>query len=324
MGLALHLLALFALACVATSAVAYATLGRSHTALPSGGPRARAHALIAALAAPPVVGAALVAWVALPHQWLGLVDHCDDHPGHAHLCLLHGAPRPHPLVSALGCAALALVVARLVTAARGVLRAARVERSVRAGTTARGAVRVLASDEPIAFTTGVLEPFVVVSAGVAAAPERWRAVIAHEQAHAAARDPLMRAIALALRAFHVPGFGEALVRRLCDEQELAADEASAAAIGSRIEVAETLVAWMGWTRSASRARTGDALVASRFDSGPFERRVHALLEAPAATSAGAAASRLRISLAAGLVLALSAAAPIIHHGIETLFGLLSH
>lgn len=61
-------------------------------------------------------------------------------------------------------------------------------------------LRVLVSDDPLAFTAGIGRPFVAVSRGLIArvSPDALSAVLAHEAHHAERRDPLRRALRRAL------------------------------------------------------------------------------------------------------------------------------
>lgn len=312
-GLALHLAALFCVAWLATSLLASAVIRAFEARVAPLEPRARLRLMFAALIAPLGVGTIIVLGVAVPHQWIGLADHCLDHPGHLHVCLLHGAPIPHPLVFGLLVVACAWSVHRLVTSGANAWRSVRALRRVVDAARVQGELRVVPGRAPLAFTAGLLSPCVVVSEAVAVDLERWGAVLEHERAHAKGRDPLVRWIAEALTAFHLPVLGADLVVRLRGAQELVADEMAARAIGCRVEVAEALIEWMRWSHSSPVPGLG-------FDSGPFALRVHRLLD-PEAVRSGPSARHLMI-LALGFLALISATAFPLHHAVETFFGFL--
>lgn len=87
-------------------------------------------------------------------------------------------------------------------------------------------IELVASDQPYAFTYGLLAPRVVVSTGLVAATtnEELDAVLAHERYHVAALDPLKTLIARVIPAafFFLPALGH-LGRRYFAGRELAAD-----------------------------------------------------------------------------------------------------
>ena len=310
-GLVLHLAALFAATCLGTSLLASALVRSLDARLASIEPRARFRLLFVALLVPLAAAIAVVVGVVLPHQWLGLVDHCLDHPGHLHLCLVHGTPLPQAPLLALAAASLGWSGVRLLGSARNAFRSASALRRIVGAARREGDLRVLPGEAPVAFTAGLLAPAIVVSEAVAADPRRWGAVLEHERAHAACRDPLLRWLADALTAFHLPGLGADLVARLRVAQELAADESAAQAIGCRVHVAETLVEWTRWSCAQPQPDLG-------FDSGPLALRVHRLLD-PETYRSGPSRPRVLVGAAALAVAVLFIALPL-HHAVETLFG----
>ncbi|MEQ9072507.1 MAG: M56 family metallopeptidase [Sandaracinaceae bacterium] len=263
--------------------------------------------------APLAVATLIVVGVAFPHQWLGLVDHCFDHPGHLHLCYVHGAPMPDLLVLCVGLLAAAWSVSRLCVSIAKAWRAVRALRRVLSAARLEGELWVLPGQVPMAFTVGLLSPLIIVSEAVASTSGRWRAVLEHERSHAESRDPLVRWLAETLTAFHAPGVGADLVSRLRDAQELAADERAADAIGCRIRVAETLVEWMRWSHAARESGVG-------FHSGPFALRVRRLLD-PETYRSGPSGSRLLFAVGALVGVVALIALPL-HHAVETVFGFL--
>lgn len=312
-GLALHLFAIFAVAAFATSVLAggLSRLSRAR----SFEPRARVTLALVALGAPLVVGLLVVVGIAMPHQWWGALDHCLDHPGHLHLCPVHGAPLPHGMVLGFAAGALTWMLLRLADALVRGWTGTRALRRVVGASRSHGDVRVVAGELPLAFTAGLLRPAVVVSEGVLEAAPRWRAVVEHERAHVARRDPLTRWIAGALASFHLPGLAAHLLDDLRDAQELAADDDAALAIGSRVQVAEALVDWLRWTRETPAAALG-------FHDGPLGERIRRLLHTP---TEHAGPSPRAVALGAMLsALLVSLVTPSLHHVVETAFGHLLH
>lgn len=310
-GLVLHLAALFAAVCLGTSLLTSALVRSLDARLASVEPRARLRLLFVALSIPLAAAVAVVIGVALPHQWLGLVDHCLDHPGHLHLCVVHGTPLPEAPLLVLATFGLAWSLLRLLRSARNAFRSGSALRRIVGAARREGDLRILPGEAPIAFTAGLLTPSIVVSEAVAADPARWGAVLEHERAHAAGQDPLLRWLAEALTAFHLPGAGADLVLRLRVAQELAADESAARAIGCRVQVAETLVEWTRWSCAQPEPDVG-------FESGPLSLRVRRLLD-PETCRPGPSRPSVLLGAAALAVAVLLIALPL-HHAVETLFG----
>ena len=154
---------------------------------------------------------------------------------------------------------------------------------------------------PIAF--GVLRPTVALPSGFTGRfePGACEAILAHELAHLAARDPLWMALTdfVLIVAWWHPGIWW-LRRQLRVASESAADEASALVPGGRVLLAELLVRLgrelvsPGWTRGMGVAGDG-------FKS-QLARRVTALLKASQGWSAERA-SRLWITRAAAVGIA---------------------
>lgn len=149
------------------------------------------------LAVAVLIMAFLPSFVTIP----GLIeDHCLPHDHHPHLCLLHGRWMPSgPLwgsVALLGLGG-ALLWARLVVrvfkAHRVVLNLMRVSRR-------QGALQVLPTQHPMAFTAGLIRPQTVVSDAVLAGlpPEDLDIVLRHEEGHAHRRDTLWQVVLEAL------------------------------------------------------------------------------------------------------------------------------
>jgi Zn-dependent protease with chaperone function len=112
-------------------------------------------------------------------------------------------------------------------------------------------LRVVAGLPSPAFTAGWRSPVVYVARELAEgarrlAPGELTAVVAHERAHVARRDPLrfslLRAVAKTL--FWIPGL-RGLADDVADEAEIRADDAAAAAVDP-LTLASALVALAGW------------------------------------------------------------------------------
>ena len=311
-SLALHLIALFAAVSLMTALLVGAAVRLADARVSSLDQAARARLMLALLAAPPFVATLVVAGVSFPHQWLGMVDHCLDHPGHLHLCFVHGAPPPGPVIGMLASIGALYLLVRLARPIVNAVRGGWAVRRLLGVARRQGDVWVLPNDAPMAFTVGLARPTVVVSDAVFGRASEWTVVLEHERAHVAGRHPLARWLAELLTAFHPPRLGASLARQLREAQELSADERAAAAVGSRIAVAEALLDWMRWNHAA-RDAVG-------FHSGPLEVRVRRLLD-PAPSRPGPS-SRGLVCAAAFVATPLGLAAPSRHHAVETALGLL--
>ena len=175
-------------------------------------------------------------------------------------------------------------------------------------------VAVLPSAAPQAFVVGLLRPRVYLSHGLLATlcPEELAAVLAHEQAHARRRDPLIRWIAGFGLSWHVPGIAAALQRQLRRTQEMAADADAAQAVGDRLRVAETLV-------HCARLQMAPAGTTVEFGQSDLAARVQALL-GPVPAHAGPSAAHL-LGVSAAMVLLGLGAAHGLHHFAQRLLHL---
>lgn len=227
----------------------------------------------------------------------GVGDHCtaEDHHQH-HLCLLH-PPHASGRASAW-LVTLAVVLPALALAARALRanrREARLEQTlVRSSqpSTLGPDVRILDQTEPLALTVGGLRPVVLVSRGLmdVLSPEALEAVLAHERAHAARRDPLRARIDRVVAAWLPRRVRRALIADLALAREQACDEAAAGRCG-RLRVAATLT-------EVARLGVAAPAVGTSITSSPLEARVHALLAPPPSASAwslGALATTLGVA-----------------------------
>jgi Zn-dependent protease with chaperone function len=155
---------------------------------------------------------------------------------------------------------------------------------------------VIEDPYPLSYTVGFIRPWVVVSTGLFSAldEEEVAAVLAHEEAHLAARDNLVALLARTLAATFalVPGMALAL-RRLRRAQELAADDFACRRTGDNLLVASSL---QKFARSLFGRRPATAVGFA--DEGDVAERIEGLVYGRAA-----GASR-RLAAATLLVLAL--------------------
>lgn len=234
------------------------------------------------LLAPLWVPVVVLASASLPGL-LGVVsaglDHCvaHAHAHHHHLCWLHPPHASGHLAAWLVPTAVASPVALVLGAeARRMRQAARIASGVaslgRIGALG-GDVRVLDDPRPLALAVGWRRPLVLVSEGLLAALDAATVavVVAHERAHVARGDTRWAA-AERLAARLLPrAVGAPLVARVHLAREQVCDDAAAAQIGSRVEVARAL------TRVA---RLGLAPGGVSIAGAALEARVTGLLDPP--------------------------------------------
>ena len=250
-----------------------------------------------------------------------------EHGGFGHGELEHDdseSGRPEALSSvtrraALGCLALIgmTLVGRFLLMLRHIRRAARTSARASASLSeaaelSASGVWVLPSSRPEAFVLGLWRPRLFVSQGLLALPDDTvKAVLEHERAHLARRDPLRHLVALLACTFHLPGIARRLQQRAQQTQELVADAMAARALGDPICVAEALL-------SCARSRQRHDAPHLAFGGGDLEERVHALLSGrrtldqplPALVCATA------VALALGCLALRYVGA--LHHGVELL------
>lgn len=264
---------------------------------------ARRSALVAAV--PLLAGATLVFASLLPgdpHLDTLIGCHCaTSAPGWLHLCPLHPERAVGLLLPALVVLALLLpgrirALATLATEPRG-----------------QGGTRFLDLPRPAILLHGWLRPTLAVDRRLWAAlsPTDRAAVLAHEHAHLARRDPL---VLMALRLLVGVGpaeAGRALVRGWLDHAERMADARAADTIGDPIPVAEALLrcARLSEPRRLAIGWTG----------GRLEARVHALLDG--AAPSGPDLGRLDLLALVVAAVAALASAPWLHHHLEHLLNL---
>ncbi len=258
-------------------------------------------------AVPYILALGFVGALVLPAQLESLFV-CHSGPGWLHLCWCHPGNAITLLPPAV--ATLALLIPGRV---RGLSTLFQVPRG-----DGGGATPLLADlSHPTALLVGWWRPSLVVDRRlwVALSPSQREAMLAHEQAHLDRRDPLMLFVLRVLTVIAPGPARRALVRAWLDRAETRADELAVQAVGDPLLVAEALLrcARLG-------ARAPDLAIA--WTSGQLERRVHAILkgvDSPAGS--GPDANLLDGAVLVGMLLAVVAATPTLHHQLEHL---LSH
>lgn len=201
--------------------------------------------LIAANILPALCGLAvltLAAW--LPTTSRHLLLHTGAH--RPHLCLhdIPQLPGGSFALALLGYAALALLIYTLVRAALTLAASQRMEKALHAAgarTATQPPVVFIESDEPLCMCVGIIRPAIVCSTGLADLPAaQQKALLAHEQCHAAGRDNLVDWL---LDIFYTPFMWLPTARRfrraVRRAQERVCDEAAAGATSTNT-VAELL------------------------------------------------------------------------------------
>lgn len=246
-------------------------------------------------------------------------DHCHEHGGHLHLCLVHLAEHPASALAAVIASALLARLAWLVGAGLiSLLRAARPARLLLRHARREGDAHILPMARPICLSLGLLRPRLVLSEGFLAAltPDQRLAAIAHEGAHIVQRDALTRLIAGAAARLYPAPLRRRLLAALDTAMERAADEAAASTLGDRLVVASALVA----AERAIAAHPLSSPLVMAIDGGTLGIRVSALLdEQPQERSP----RWLLPGLALALALIVGLHDPL-HHAVESALDALFH
>jgi Zn-dependent protease with chaperone function len=287
-------------------------------------PLPRANLLLAWSVAPVALAVVLAALSFAPTllTLLGLThDHCGQGSIVPHLC----APAPQgdslSAVWQLG-AALLLAGAFVVICARA-LTASQVQRTIsRLSRIARrdrqNEIWILDDGPATVFSAGIgrVHTFVAGSLLDHLSAEARSVVLAHERSHRERRDPLRFALAYIGAAFHLPHVRRRLLASLRLACEQVADDAAARAVGSRLAVADAIVAveklsgQHPWQLASRQFAMGLACT-------DVVRRVEALLAPGTPRGRGAVLSGATL-----LPVALLASAAMLHLAIEQLLGFL--
>lgn len=292
-------------------------------ALHSQSPGARVRTIRWLLAGPAVIGVLYaIAIVAIPSAMAdtrGFTAACSSHDEDWwHACVWH--PLEHGAnpwlwvgLGSLGlvCAALVARMAQALVQTRNHAQALiRLARPV-------ADVRVLDTDTPVAVACGVGCGHVLLSRGLVDAlpPDQLRVVLAHERAHLTHADVRWRLVARILSVFHFPATRARLLDALVLASEQRCDRVAAAEVGSRVLVAETLLAVE--RLYGRRAPLGTPAFAAAFGTDFLQERVQALL-----SSRSDARTPVGTALAIAVVTLLVASAGTVHRFTEFLTTLL--
>ncbi len=272
-----------------------------------------ARTAVGVAALPWLLGAAFVAAGLLPgdpHTGQLFGCHCAvSGPGWSHLCLVH----PVSAVGFLPAAGVALVLLLpgRVTAWRRLLSEPR-------GSGEGATPTRIDLPWPTALLVGWRRPSLVVDRRFWAAltPAERDAVVAHEEAHIARRDPAVLFLLRALGSIGPRGAGERLARAWLQRAEVSADARAAAAVGDPVVVAQALL------RCARLGRPAAPRLAVGWTGGFLERRVQRLLApAPLRTDDRPDVDRRDAALLLLSTLAVVSATPWVHHQLEHILNL---
>ncbi len=253
---------------------------------------------------PYILALGFVGAAVLPAQLESLFV-CHSGPGWLHLCWCHPGNAMALVPPAV--AALALLVPGRVRGIAALLRDPRGEGG--------GATPLLVDlPRPAAVLVGWWRPSLVVDSRLwmALSPGEREAMLAHEQAHLVRRDPLMLFVLRALTVVAPVPASRALVRAWLDRAEARADELAVQSVGDPLLVAEALL------RCARLGAAAPALSIA-WTAGQVERRVHAILkDSHGPVGSAPDANLMDGAVLLGMLLAVVAVAPTLHHQLEHL------
>jgi hypothetical protein len=280
------------------------------------GPRSRTRFYAALLLLPAAVASMALVACFLPMFGIGS-DHCLSHVGHhLHLCMNHLEEAPGIALAALAMVSIYRLVVSGLEFARGVNSSARAVESLRSISVPSGAAWVFPSQGLCAFTLGVGWPRVFVSKSLyEQRSDVAQVVLGHVRIHQRRRDPLWRMLGRFFSFAHLPTLGWILLERFTTAQEMSADADAADGMSNgRLRMAEALL-------FMAKAGTPPAH-ALGFSSEDVSLRVRALLEDEPRHSPWW--PRLLTAGALLLPLLIFSSHEEIHHGLETMLGLLTH
>lgn len=283
-------------------------------------PAARHRTLLVIGALPALLAGLTTLAVLLPSVLAGFwpqLDHCLVHRGHVHLCLHHPFGPAGGWSSWILAAGLAWLLAVIGIELEGWGSARRWLATIRATGHWDPALSawVLPVEHPLCITLGALRPVLVLSRGFleAASPAELEVALSHERAHALRRDGVVHFVARLFTLSLLPRSRRRLLSALELAGERSCDEAAAAAVGDRLQVAEALLAM-----ELRLARTPTPLLFS-VGLGPssIPERVEALLLPPATRDPSWAWALSLLALAAICLYDFQG----VHHRLESLLSL---
>lgn len=280
-------------------------------------PAVRIRRLLLMMAVPLISAAGLVALAFFPsilHAADLVSDHCGSHPDHhLHLCLVH-TTHLHTVSTlwwpTLGLAS--IVAVRGIAAVRRLLgEVSRASELLEGSRRERDGVAWVDLPIPLASTVGIIDPTIVVSSRLRESVEErhLRAVFAHERAHRASRDALLRAIAELLGALNTPTAAARLKEEFSLALEQRADRRAAEAVDNSTDVADAI---LSVKRALADSEHGSQ-PGLAFADDHLERRIRALLD-PDWDDANRSRNAVGFTAAVGGLALLS---PRIHHALET-------
>jgi Zn-dependent protease with chaperone function len=251
--------------------------------------------------------------VALPslRHALGLgADHCAEHLHHAHLCWLHASDLP-PSLAVLGMAALAAFAWRVSGPLARTWRTARISRELERISQREGGLVWVPGITRICHVAGVITPTIYVSRRLIGelSPDTLQAVLDHERAHVARRDPTVGWLLSMAGAFGLPVVADGWRAAWRQAAEEAADERAAEA-NTPLLVASALVEY-------ARLQGPTETLGLGFGPVGIEPRVLRLVELEPVVRPPLALPLLLLAVVLGNALAVSFSEPI-HHRAEDL------
>lgn len=286
-------------------------------------PESRAKVLRALCAFPLLGGLAFTLLCFLPAT-VGLVfpsfDHCPQHgSGHLHLCVTHvpqtaGSITAWLVLFGFG----ALLVVKISNHLLTLRQSRRLLRQLTntASFSSEHQAWLLDCEAPVAMTTGIRRKRTLLSSGLVQrlCAQSVRAVVAHEHAHEARHDTFWK-MALGVVSFaHLPATRRALLADHEFASEQACDDRAGVDVGSRVRVAQALIAVERMRVPAAPA----GLVALSFGAHGLPARIESLVTTPTYSKWS---SRTIQSVAFATVVALLLAADLLHHFTETVVAL---
>jgi Zn-dependent protease with chaperone function len=250
-------------------------------------PGKRAWLLRGLILAPILFGAILTMASIAPSLvtcFVGATDFCPFHC-HYYLCPFHVSDHAEPgnVTSWLVLTGIMLfLLVRTIRPIRSIYTAIReISQLTRSGRAYResGMIEV-ASEYPLAFTTGLRESVIVVASRLteALSPASLNAVMAHEAAHRERRDPLWKAVCSVAGVFYPFGVKSRLLAEHDLACENACDRQASAVVGSGALVAKAILDVLRLSPHASEPSP----VSAGFAESHIERRLEALVgNAPA-------------------------------------------